>query len=174
LASLKGTGRDRTPKSNSDWGEIMKATLTEDASGIRFEIQDDGSVEYQKAWNIVKDANAKEEESRQAMSGMSLDKPVAWAVMTDSGLESVNISEAVAADRAMLCGGEAVPLYSRGRPFIAARESIGGLLNAIKRFIDQTDPWVSQVVDRDYKIITPESRNARMAFAELCKRLKKT
>jgi hypothetical protein len=151
----------------------MKAEVTRDENGIHFEIKDDGSAEYQKAWNIVKDANAKEQESRQAMSGMSLDEPVAWAVITDRGVDSVNILEAVAADRAMICGGEAVPLYSHGRRFIAARESISGLLNTIKRFIDQTDPWVSQVVDGGYKINTPEARDARRALRELRKRLEK-
>jgi hypothetical protein len=151
----------------------MKAEFTSDDAGIYFEIKDDGSAEYQKAWNIVKDANAREQESRQAMSGMSLDEPVAWAVITDRGVDSVNILEAVAADRAIHFGGEVVPLYSHGRRFVAARESIGGLLNAIKRFIDQTDPWVSQFVDRDYKINTPEARNARMALRELRKRLEK-
>jgi hypothetical protein len=151
----------------------MKAEVTRDDAGIHFEIKDDGSAEYQKAWNIVKDANAREQESREAMSGMSLDEPVAWAVINDRGVESVQILEAVAADRARHFGGEVVPLYSHGVRFIAARESIGGLLNAIKRFIDQTDPWVSQFVNRGYKVNTPEARDARRALRELRKRLEK-
>jgi len=53
----------------------MKAEVTKDDNGIHFEIKDDGSAEYQKAWNIVKDANAKEEEFRKAMGGMTLDAP---------------------------------------------------------------------------------------------------
>jgi hypothetical protein len=68
---LKGTGRDRTPKSNSDWSEIMKATVTEDASGIRFEIQDDGSVEYKKAADAVRAANDRERRFYEALRGMS-------------------------------------------------------------------------------------------------------
>jgi len=118
-------------------------------------------------------ANAREQESGEAMSGMSLDEPVAWAVINDRGVESVQILEAVAADRARHFGGEVVPLYSHGVRFIAARESIGGLLNAIKRFIDQTDPWVSQFVNRGYKVNTPEARDARRALRELRKRLEK-
>ena len=51
------------------------------------------------------------------------------------------------------------------------RENIGSLLDAIGRFIDQTDPWLGGGSDRNHKVNTPESTNARRAFAELRKRL---
>jgi hypothetical protein len=51
------------------------------------------------------------------------------------------------------------------------RESIGSLLDAIGRFIDQTDPWMGGGSDRNHKVNTPESTDARRAFAELRKRL---
>ena len=52
----------------------MKAEVTrDDDAGIYFEIKDDGSAEYQKAWNIVKDANAREQKSREAMRERAVD-----------------------------------------------------------------------------------------------------
>jgi hypothetical protein len=98
-------------------------------------------------------------------------EPVAWARLSDRGVESVYLLEAVAKDKANAFGGEVVALYAGERRFDEKSAGVGELLDKIKRFIDQTDPWTSQVVDRNYKINTPESRNARQALAELRKRL---
>ena len=109
-------------------------------------------------------------------------EPVAWAVKTafaclgiyETENEAITFADSLSykdgPDR-VLRYAEVVPLYAGERRFNAKAASVGDLLDRIKRFIDQTDPWTSQVVDRDYKINTPESRNARKALTELRKRL---
>ena len=147
----------------------MKAQVTEDAAGLHFEIKDDGSAEYQKAAQLTREANDREERGCEAMRDSQ--EPLAWARLSDRGVEAVYLLEAVAKDKANAFGGEVVALYAGEKRFDAKRASVGQLLDRIKRFIDQTDPWTSQVVDKDYKINTPESRNARKALTELRKRL---
>jgi hypothetical protein len=147
----------------------MKAQVTEDAAGLHFEIKDDGSAEYRKAAQLTQEVNEREERAREAM--LDSQEPIAWAILSDRGVESVFLLEAVAKDKANAFGGDVVALYAVERRFNAKCASVGQLLDRIKRFIDQTDPWTSQVVDRDYKINTPESRNARKALTELRKRL---
>jgi hypothetical protein len=109
-------------------------------------------------------------------------EPVAWAVKTASAClgiyetesEAITFADSLSykdgADRVVRYA-EVVPLYAGEKRFDAKSASVSDLLDRIKRFIDQTDPWASQVVDRDYKINTPESRNARKALTELRKRL---
>lgn len=98
--------------------------------------------------------------------------PVAWAVVSPRAIESVCILQAVADDWASHHGGEVIPLFAKDKHFQPQAESDAGLLDAIQAFIDQTDPCLSQVADREYKIDTPEQRNARRALKELKKRTK--
>ncbi|NBW23381.1 MAG: hypothetical protein EBR82_87100 [Caulobacteraceae bacterium] len=119
----------------------------------------------------------------KAMSPASAgSQPVAWAVMfTREAAEATAINggsriwrvtaDREEAERLSMGAMDVVPLVCGERRFDAKRASVGQLLDRIKRFIDQTDPWTSQVVDKDYKINTPESRDARKALAELRKRL---
>ena len=45
----------------------MKANVKQDETGIQWEINDDGSAEYQKAAQVTREANEREERSREAM-----------------------------------------------------------------------------------------------------------
>lgn len=45
----------------------MKANVKQEETGIQWEIKDDGSAEYQKAARLTREANEREERSRQAM-----------------------------------------------------------------------------------------------------------
>jgi len=45
----------------------MKAQVTEDAAGLRFEIKDDGSAEYQKAAQLTREVSEREEHGREKM-----------------------------------------------------------------------------------------------------------
>lgn len=96
--------------------------------------------------------------------------PMAWAVVSRRGVESVCILQAVADDQASRHGGEVIPLFAKDKHFQPQAESDSGLLNAVQAFIDQTDPWLSQVADREHKVHTPEQRNARRALQELRRR----
>lgn len=45
----------------------MKANVTQDETGIQWEIKDDGSAEYQKAAQLTRQATEREERGREAM-----------------------------------------------------------------------------------------------------------
>ncbi len=49
----------------------MKAKVTQDENGIQWEIKDDGSVEYQKAAQLTREANEREEKWLEALREMS-------------------------------------------------------------------------------------------------------
>lgn len=97
--------------------------------------------------------------------------PVAWAVVSQRGVRDVCILQAVADHLARHHGCKVIPLFAQNNHFQPQAESDAGLLNAIQAFIDQTDPWLSQVADREHKVHTPEQKNARRALKELRRRL---
>ena len=107
-----------------------------------------------------------------ASAGSVTGEPVAWAVVTERGLANVCRLQAVANNRAIHCGGEVIPLFAKDKNFSPQAASNAQLLAAIQALVDQTDPWLSQTTDREYKIHTPEHRNARRAVRELKRRLK--
>ena len=111
------------------------------------------------------------DEGSAAMLGSVAGDPVAWAVVTEKGLANVCILQAVANDWASHHGGEVIPLFAKDKNFSPQAASNAELLNAIQSLVDQTDPWLSQVENREYKIHTPEHRNARRAVKELKSRL---
>ena len=82
----------------------MKVEVTRDENGIHFEIKDDGSAEYQKAWNIVKDANAKEQES----SGTGVDSLDGGGTL--AGMEWISVNERLPEERVrvLTCGDDPV------------------------------------------------------------------
>jgi len=45
----------------------MKASVKQDETGIQWEIKDDGSAEYQKAAQLTREVNERQEHSREAM-----------------------------------------------------------------------------------------------------------
>lgn len=49
----------------------MKAKVTQDETGIQWEIKDDGSAEYQKAAQLTREANEREERGREAIRQMA-------------------------------------------------------------------------------------------------------
>ena len=97
-------------------------------------------------------------------------EPAAWAVIGPHGIDDVCLVADVAHYRASKCGGEVIPLFAKDKHFQPQAESDAGLLNAVQAFIDQTDPWLSQVADREHKVHTPEQRTARRALKELRRR----
>lgn len=112
--------------------------------------------------------------AKTAMSELkekTMNEPSAWAVVTAKGLANVCLLQAVANDWASHHGGEVIPLFAKDKDFCPAQETTPRLLEAIQDFIDQTDPWLRQITDGQYKIHTPEHRNARRALKELRKRL---
>ena len=122
------------------------------------------------------------DEAEMSAPMLGSQEPVAWAVMfTREAAEATAMnggsriwrvtSDREEAERLSMGAMDVVPLVFGERRFDAKAASVGELLGRIKRFIDQTDPWTSQTVDKDYKINTPESRDARKALTELRKRL---
>jgi len=64
----------------------MKTEVIRDASGIYFEIKDDGSAEYQKAAQLTRDVNEREERSREAMRALwcgEYGPPTHWMPLPD-------------------------------------------------------------------------------------------
>ena len=47
----------------------MKAKVTQDETGIQWEIKDDGSAEYQKAAQLTREANERGERVRRRIAG---------------------------------------------------------------------------------------------------------
>lgn len=99
-----------------------------------------------------------------------MNEPAAWAVIGPHGIDDVCLVADVANYRASKCGGEVIPLFAKDKHFSPEAESNARLLDAIQAFVDQTDPWLSQVSDREHKVHTPEQRNARRALKELRRR----
>jgi hypothetical protein len=62
----------------------MKAEVTRDDAGIHFEIKDDGSAEYQKAAQLTREVNEREDRGCKAMR--DLREPLAWAVIPSTVL----------------------------------------------------------------------------------------
>lgn len=112
-----------------------------------------------------------DENERSAASAGSVE-PVAWAVINEREVANVCILQAVANSFASHHGGQVIPLFAKDKNFNPQNASIAQLLDAIQALIDQTDPWLSQVADRELKIHTPEQRNARRALKELKRRMK--
>ena len=112
------------------------------------------------------------DENERSVASTGSVEPVAWAVITEDGLANVCMLQAVAKNWASNNGGEVIPLFAKDKNFSPQTASNAQLLDAIQMLVDQTDPWLSQAVDREFKIHTPEQRNARRAVKELKKRLK--
>jgi hypothetical protein len=112
----------------------MKATVTEDAAGLRFEIKDDGSAEYARAAGLTREANEREQRGLEAVRQMSATsagshgEPVAWAVLPPA-LPGVGYRVTFDKNEAerIACGAMTiVPLYEQPQPTLtdAEREAI--------------------------------------------------
>lgn len=103
-----------------------------------------------------------------------MSEALAWAVYADEfgdGVPVISADEESASRLAHKCSGTVVPLFAAAKKFVPANESNLGLIEAIQVFIDQTDPWKSQVADAKHKVHSIEHGNARRALCELKKRL---
>ena len=65
--------------------------------------------------------------------------PIAWAVITDRGVESVYNLEAVAMDRAAYCGGDVIPLYRSPALTDAERDAVRESIDFFQIDCDDSD-----------------------------------